>query len=306
MFKDFIRGIHASVRPWSLRAVAVAYGLLVVFAGLFTIAIYDFVWTTTRGSAMAAQLEKGVDIDWAIDTIGGPGFGAAFGVLTALAVALVPAYLAVSVFLSGGIVSAVRRALGLDDDTAKVSFLTYCAWYLGPMARLAILEIVVLVALVVGMAFGATGGGPSTRANAIAWAWLGGSLFVLALVASVFDYARIHVVAAGRRSAFASLGAGLRVVGRKPLAVAVLTLLNMVLSLGVWIGFVWLHSRVDLSTAGGVVAGVLVGQVGIVGRVWTRVVAYASETSLASRVWAEPARVVEAPAEPVEVGEVVA
>ncbi|HQR37884.1 MAG TPA: hypothetical protein PLF26_05730 [Blastocatellia bacterium] len=305
MLHDFINGLRASFRTPSIKTIAWCFAICLVFAGLFALVVYGFVARRVDGSAISESLRNGIDIDWTIDTLGSDGFGASFRMLATLAVALVPAYLVVSVFLSGGIVSSVRRALGYDDDTTRVSFFTLCAWYLGPMARVAILEVVVLLAVTVGVAIGARSGGPTTRENVLAWVWLFGSAYALTLVASLFDYARIEVVAAGRRSAFSALGSACRLAGRKPLGVAVLALLNMALSLGVWVGFVWLHSNVNLTTAGGVAAGVLVGQIGIIGRFWTRVVAYASETSLHARGAVVPARV-EVQADPVEMAEGIA
>jgi hypothetical protein len=132
--------------------------------------------------------------------------------------------------------------------------------------------------LLVGQVAGGLGG----AGNVFTWLWLAASVFTISTLATVFDYARIGIVASGR-AAFDAMGDALRFVGRGAPSVALLVLLNGLLSLGVALAAMGVYAAISRDTGEGLLAAVIVGQLGVLARIWTRVVAYASETALAER-----------------------
>jgi hypothetical protein len=272
-----IRGLSASLALPALGALGWAYAACLAVAAAFTLLAYRFVSTTVAGSAMAADLRHGQTIGWIVDLAGTPGTTSSVAMLATAAIVLAAVYLALTIFLSGGIVTRVRAALGFG---AAEPFLTASARHVGAMARVASVEIVVVGVLVVVMLVGEAVGAYGSFGNAVAWGWLALSLFVLALVTSVFDYARIRLVEREDGSAMRALGEAIRFVGRNAAAVALLAALAGVVALAVWWLVVWLHGVVALDTGIGVLLGLVVGQVGVLARLWTRIAAYAAETAL--------------------------
>lgn len=275
--RDFARGVGASFSRPALAALGWVYAACLAVGVAFTILVYRFVASTVSGSAIAAELRQGQSANWVMDLIGEPGTRASLVEMMTAAMVLVPVYLVLALFFSGGVVSKVRAALGLAGPDR---FLAASARYVGPMARVAVVEIVVVGILASVLLVGLGAGLYAGASGAVVWTLLGLSTFVLALVTSVFDYARIEVVAADGGSALGALGSAFRFAGRRPVSVVVLALLNTVLALAVAWVLVWLHSLVPLDTGPGVLLGMVVGQAGVLGRLWSRVAAYATETAL--------------------------
>lgn len=289
-FNSFVRGVVASLRAPALVALGWIYAACVVIAGIFTIFLYRFVSSTVANSTMASDLRHGMSPFWIIDMAGLDFFGPAMALVGTAAMVLIPVFLVVAVFFTGGIVTAVRRALGFAEPE---TFLSASARFAGPIARVAAVEVIVVVvlAIVLGIGVGAT----ATAGNALAWTWVVVSAFVLAVVTAVFDYVRIGIVASGRRSAAKAFVAALGFVGRRAIPVVILVVLDGLLTLGLWWLVVELHGAISLDSGGGVFLALVVGQIGVLVRLWTRVVSYASETALweASQV---PVAVAAAPA----------
>jgi len=175
----------------------------------------------------------------------------------------------------------VRAALGLSGPER---FFTASARHVGPMARVAVLEVVVVAVLAGILFFGVAAAAVSGLGNSMAWITLGIAGFVLAFVTSFFDYARVAVVARDDRSAIRGLADAMKLFGQRPIAVVVLAVLNGVLALVVLVLLLEVHGMVRLDTTLGMLLGVVVGQFGVLARVWSRVAAYGAEASLAARV----------------------
>src|SRR5262245_37082008 len=162
--RDFARGLSASFAGPALGALAWAYAASLAVAAAFTIALFRFVQGTVLGSAEAADLRHGQTADWMVDLLGTAGTRPAVLTLMTIATVLVPVYLVLVIFFSGGVVSRVRSALGLAP---REPFLPASARHVWPMARVASAEIVTVgvlggvlaIALAVGSyAEGAHGG----------------------------------------------------------------------------------------------------------------------------------------------------
>lgn len=279
--KDFVRGIRASFGSSALVAVGWAYAAVLAVGLAFTLVAFRFVAASVDHSAMAAELRAGQTAAWAIDVLGRDGTWAAVSAIAAVAVVLVPIYLVLVIFFSGGILAKVRASLGLAGPER---FVTASARHAGAMARVASLEIVVVGILGAIVLFGVSAAAVADVGHWVAWLTLAVALAALAIVTAVFDYARIGVVANDDGSAARALGDAFGFVTRQGLSVVVLALLNLVVAVVALWAAAWIHSLVALDTGGGVALGIVVGQVGLFARLWSRVAAYASETSLWSRV----------------------
>lgn len=295
---DYLRGLRASIARPSLVALGWAWVACLAVAAALATLVYSFVAGTVENSAMAEALREGQSASWIIDVVGQPGMGRAFGLLTLAALVLAPFYLVAAVFLSGGVVDGVERSLGMAPRREPESFFGACARHVGPMARLALVEAVILGIVVTALLTVRFGGGAAGLGNAFAWGWVAASLAILALVTALFDFARIQIVARdGRRAVGAWLDA-MRFAGRHLPAVLAVVLVNLALALAVAGALVWLHSTVDLSTGPGLLLGAAVGQLSVLGRLWARIAAYATEAAVWQRADAappEPVRAVEPP-----------
>ncbi len=281
-FKDFARGLGASLSGHGLIALGWIYAGCLAVTFVFTVLVFRFVAATVDHSAMAAELRGGQGAAWAVDLIGQGGTSASIAALTTAAMVLIPVYLVLSVFFSGGMVSKVRAALG---HSGPERFLAASARYAGAMSRIAALEVVVIGVLGAILVFGVAASAVADVGHALPWVTLAVALLALALVTSVFDYARVRLVARDDGSARSALADAFRLIGRQPLAFLVLALLTGGLGLVVVCVLVWLHSVVALDTGVGVLLGLVIGQLGIVGRLWSRLAAYGAESSLAERTW---------------------
>ena len=280
MINDYIRGLRASFSRPALVAVAWSYAATLVLAALLTTLVFSFVSGTVANSAMAEQLRQGMTGSWIVDLTGTPGIQSTVAVLVLLALALAPLYVVLAVFLSGGVVTGVERALWIVGDREPRTFFAACGRYVGPMLRLALVEVVILGITITALFIVRAAGTAVGLGNGFAWGWVAVSLLVLAIVTAVFDFARIEIVARDTRKAIASWVAAIRLAGRRAPAFLVVVALNLVLSLAVAVALIWLHGRIDLSTGGGLFLGLVVGQIAVFGRIWARVAAYATEAAL--------------------------
>jgi hypothetical protein len=194
--------------------------------------------------------------------------------------AAVAGYLAVWVFLSGGVLDRLARG-----RPVRVSaFFSTCGTYFFRFARLALL---------IGPCYWAL------------FAWLHPWLFVsvydrwtrdltdepqalvvravlyavflsgLAAVNLVADFAKVRAVVEDRRSMIGALGASLRFVRRRPLGVSALYLVNIAAALVVM--RLWLQTAPDATAP--VWLALLGGQLYLVGRIWARLAFMASEVA---------------------------
>ena len=285
----FARGLRASVRPQALGAIAWTYAACLVFAAVFAVLVYRFVMGTVAGTAMAGELRHGPSAWWAVDLAGTTGAGASMRTLAATALLMVPFYLVVAIFASGGVVSSVRSALGLG---ARAPFLRASARNALPIALVAVVEVIVIGLLAVALLVGQVSIALSSAAGAWAWLLLAAGAFAIALVGATFDYARVWIVAHDGGSPLKGMVEAIQFTGRRAPAVALLVVLNGALALGILAIAAAAHAAIPLETTPGLLAGIAVGQLGVLARLWARVVAYASEAAVFEEVARGPWSVV--------------
>jgi hypothetical protein len=97
----------------------------------------------------------------------------------------------------------------------------------------------------------------------------------LAVVVVIFDYAKIRAVVEDRRSALSALSAGFRFVRRRPRRVAALYLMNVLLFLVVLAVYALVAPGAGRAGASAWLT-LIVGQLFLLARIWTKLVFYAS------------------------------
>ena len=193
-------------------------------------------------------------------------------------------YVLLWLFLSGGILDRYARA----RPTRTHEFFAACGVYFVRFLRLAPLiglTYYALFAYVHPLLFGNLYE-QMTRdvtAERTAFVWrvalylLFGTLLVLANI--VFDYAKVRAVVEDRRSMLGAVVSGLRFARRNAAAVISLYLMNGVIFVALLLLYALVAPGAELSGAG-MWLGFLVSQIYLLGRLWVRLVFFASETSL--------------------------
>jgi hypothetical protein len=256
-----------------------------------TLALHDAIETQLGASAIADGLSRGWNAQWADEfTVGRSGVGATLtheilgfgGVLATFSrvadaeplpaslVGAVAAYLAISIFLSGGIIDRLARARPLGATV----FLSTCARFVMRLVRLTLVAGALywvlfrwVHPLLMQVLLPRVAGESALEPRVVAWRVLFYVLF-LALVASVtliVDMARVRLVVEDRRSVLSALTSGGRFVRRRPGRMTGLFLLNLL---------------------GQAVLARLYLQIGPPADMPTWVVLLAAETYVLARVWA--------------------
>ena len=195
------------------------------------------------------------------------------------------AYMAVWLFLAGGIIDRYARGRA----TRSFGFFAASGVFFFRFLRLAVAMWAVYALLFVRLhswLFGDSVYGRFTREttverSAFLLAVVLHALFaiVLAAVNLVFDYAKVRAVVEDRRSMAGALVAAVRFVGRNGGAAASLYLLNLLLAVVV----IALYTLVAPGAGGGgasIWIALAIGQLYILARLWVKLVFWASETAL--------------------------
>ena len=256
-------------------------------------------------SMIAEQVAQGVNVQWWSEfteqagTLGRTfqpsiiGFAAVLDNLSAFAdgesrqapvVWLGAFYLLVWLFLTGGILDRYARA----RRTRSYEFFMACGVYFVRFLRLAPFIAVayyvlfaVVHPLLMDRAFAELTRDVTTGRTAfIVRLGLYAAFGVLVLLVSiVFDYAKVRAVVEDRRSMIGAIGAGARFARRNAASVLTLYLLAGVLFLAL-LALYGIAAPGAGSTGAGAWIGITVGQLYIAGRLWIRLVFFASETAL--------------------------
>ena len=210
---------------------------------------------------------------------------------------LAAAWLAVWTFLAGGALDRLAR----QRRGGRAAFLAACRHHFWPLARLAALAAAAYWFLYgalgpwfFGDVSGAPGRGPGGGTFTAAWTarhWLLGACGAAAGL--LVDYARVRTVVEDRRSMLGALRAAARFVRRRPAAVALLWLLNTALA-GLLLSGCGLMTRA--AGAGGPPpwAPFAAGQICMAGRLFTVLVAWASQIAYFQHELAHPTYVARA------------
>ncbi|MEO5741955.1 MAG: hypothetical protein ABIS29_15315 [Vicinamibacterales bacterium] len=280
--------------------------LVTLLAALpFSMMLQDALQEHLGNSMVAEQVARGVNVQWWSEfteqagTLGKSfqpviiGFAAVLDNLSAFAdgearpaplVWLGACYLLLWLFLAGGVLDRYARARPTRSD----EFFTACGVYFVRFLRLAPLIAVayyvlfaVVHPLLLDQLFAALTRDVTSERTAF-FVRLGlyaifGTLLVV--VSIIFDYAKVRAVVEDRRSMIGAVMAGSRFARRNAAAVATLYLLSACLFLVLLIAYA-LASPGASSSGAGLWLGIAIGQLYLLGRLWIRLVFFASETAL--------------------------
>lgn len=271
----------------------------------FGLALRNALRSHLGDSMIAEQVAAGVNVQWWNEFLAqaGPlgktfqptiiGFAAVLDNISAFADAsarpapllwLGAAYLLLWLFLAGGILDRYARA----RPTRSYEFFTACGVYFARFLRLApfmALAYYVLFAVVHPMLFDDTYAALTRDVTVEQTAFLIRiAIYVvfgvlLLIVNIVFDYAKARAVIEDRRSMVGAIIAGARFALRNAAAVTTLYVLTGFL----FIALLGLYAIAAPSADAGSTRawmGVLIGQIYLLGRLWIRLVFFASETAL--------------------------
>lgn len=258
------------------------------------------------GDSMAAeQVARGVNVQWWSEFTGQAGtlgktfqtsiigFAAVLDNLSAFAdgharpsplLWLGAGYLLLWLFLSGGVLDRYARA----RPTRSYEFFTACGVYfvrflrLSPLMALAYFVLFAIVhPLLLDDIFAELTRDVTAERTAFLVRLGMYVLFGLLLVAVniVFDYAKVRAVVEDRRSMVGAIAAGARFARRNLRGVVGLYALTGSLFLVVLLGYALVAPGAG-ATGVGLWAGIALGQLYLLGRLWIRLVFLASETSL--------------------------
>jgi hypothetical protein len=271
----------------------------------FSIMMRDALRAHLGNSMVAAQVAQGVNVQWWSEFVAQTGrlgetfqpsiigFAAVLDNLSAFAegevrtsplVWLGACYLLLWLFLTGGVLDRYARA----RPTRSHEFFTACGVYFARFLRLApfiALAYYVLFAVVHPMLFDNLFA-QLTRditvertAVFMRLALYGIFGMLVALVSIVFDYAKVRAVVEDRRSMIGAIAAGARFVRRHALAVVALYFLTGCLFVALLLLYAVAAPGAG-STGAGVWLGIAISQLYVLGRLWIRLVFFASETAL--------------------------
>jgi hypothetical protein len=305
----FTTGLGRAGRAW--RVVLLLWAVNLAVALPFAAAVAHELRGSLDRSRAHRDLLAGFDADWhgEFQAHAGPlaktfgpeliGAGAFFenlerwwsGGLLALPPALVAAGLLHAVlwaFLLGGVLERLREP-GATAAAGAAGFFAACGRHAFRFLRLALLSGVLyyLVYRLARAGFGALEDASrdvTSERTVLLWVVAGAALTVLLLAAVrvVFDYAKVAVVAHGRRSALGAAWAGARFVASRPFA-----------TLGLWAGFALLGAALlalysllpaftGVATWASVVLVLLVGQLALAVKLALRLALLGAETRLFS------------------------
>jgi len=275
--KGYQRSINARI------VVAVLYATNLLVALPFAYALRSTFAATVGQSLEPAVLTAGFDFTVISDYV--RAHHQALGALYDTAAGALFAYLLVNVFLSGGIVAAVRRdGMSVTVPDVFAGAATYCGRFL----RLALIvfstgAVIVIPALIV-VAAGIslwTEGAVSEVPGTIGYALF--PLFAVLLmvpVIMVYDYARIDVVMTDATVMRRSAWRGVRFLYRRLGRASKLQLALMFLFLVLAALYLFLAEAIGTATPAALILAVLLQQLFVLQRMGLRVFGFAAESAL--------------------------
>lgn len=281
-----VRTVNGAKRLWFLF-----YAVNTLTAALVAAALMSVPFHSLGDSAWAQQMVGNLDLQWiselaaihgSLPTL--PIVAAACGVFALAAI--------VYLFLLGGVLQIcwARQPFVMRD------FFAACGKHFWRLLRLAIYSAIFYgFALLVGRLLAAAGqkiwGEGSEATPLVYWSWFRMTVLVclLGFVSLVFDYARIRLVAEDSRRAFRVALGSFRFVWRNLgrtvglyVALSAVTLLVM----GAYFG---VSLAIPQTTAATVLLLLLVRQVTVIARIWSRLLCYAGQCEMYDALKPPPA-----------------
>jgi hypothetical protein len=272
-----MRAVNRTKRLWFIFYAALTLAAALPAAALMTIAFQSL-----GHSAWAEQLGRSLDIEWIGELI------AAYGALPAgPVVAAVLGVFAISalvhLFLLGGAIDMFARRQWFS----AALFFGGCGRNFWRLFRLA-LYCLILLAAVVGINAGLAAigekiwGKGSEATPLIHWSWFRAAVILLLLgfLNLIFDYTAIHLVAEDSRKAFRGMWRSCRLVWTNFGRTAGLAVVLWAIMLVLMTAYFGIAQVFPQRSVGALLVLLLVRQVMVLGRIWSRLLFYASQCEM--------------------------
>lgn len=287
MIRSFFVGISEASRSWKMILLLLAANILLALP--VVIPIFLLVVMTSGGTLAANKLSADkLDALWLIDLFNHQFPGAALETVAAqvgvLLLVMGAIYLLLNTLFAGGILAVFNSEDGRFDAR---KFWAGCGAWFWRFFRLLLISLVFY-----GVAFGIylllrwPIDSAAEQASAFEsvvykrWAAMIGLALLFAFVNMVFDYAKIGAIVRDSRGMWRETFRALRFVFRNFFQAFGLYLLVAIIGLIVFLVLNWLRWSVNQSSFAAMLLAILLGQITIAGRVWTRLVFYAAEMNL--------------------------
>jgi hypothetical protein len=272
-----IRVVNRSMRLWFIFYAVLTLAALAPAAALMTIAFQSL-----GHSAWAEQLGRNLDLEWIGELMAAYGAMPVAPVMAAVVVAFAFSAL-MHLFLMGGAIEIFTRRQWFS----AALFFGGCGRNFWRLFRLA-LYCLILFAVVVGINAGLNAigekiwGQGSEATPLIHWSWFRTTviLILFGLLNLIFDYAAIHLVAEDSRKAFRTMWRSCRLVwtnlGRTTVLAAILWAITLILII-IYFGIAHVFPQ---QSVGAVLVLLLIRQAMVIGRIWSRLLFYASQCEM--------------------------
>jgi hypothetical protein len=272
-----MRVVNRAMRLWFIFYAALTLAAILPAAALMTIAFHSL-----GHSAWAEQLGRSLDIEWIGELISAygalpmrPAMMAAIGVFAISAL--------VHIFLLGGAIEIFAKRLWFSAAV----FFGGCGRNFWRLFRLT-LYCLILLAAVFGIHNGLVAVGEkiwgkgSEATPLIHWSWFRTAfeMLLIGLVNLVFDYTAIHLVAEDSRQPLRSMWRSCRLVWSNFGRIAGLAGVLWGIALVVTIASIGITQAFPQRSVGAVLVLLLVRQLLVLGRIWSRLLFYASQCEM--------------------------
>ncbi len=296
MIRSLFVGIAQASRSWKMILFLLAANIL--FSLPIVVPIFLLIVQTSGGTLAADRmLADKLDALWLIDLFNHQFPGAALETVATqvgfLLIAMGVSYLLLNTLFAGGIIGVFNSEDGRFN--MRTFWAAAGAWF-WRFFRLMLISLVFY-----GLAYGIYWllrwpiDNAAEQASAFEsvvyqrWAAMAVLVLLFALVNMIFDYAKIGAVVNDRRGMWRETFRAIRFAFRNFFKTFGLYLIVATIGLVVFLGLNWLRWSVNQSSVMAVLLAILLGQITIAGRMWTRLVFYAAEMDLYKRLAPAPA-----------------
>ena len=287
MIISFFVGINEASRSWKMISLLLAANVLLSLPVIVPIFLLFFGASSGTLAADRLMADK-LDAAWLIDVVNRQFPGAAIETVAlqvgALFVVMGVCYLLLNTLLAGGVIGVFNSA---DGWFTMRKFWGEAGAYFWRFFRLTLISLIfygiaVGIYLLLRLPIKNAAEQASAFESAIYKRWAAMALLALlfAFINMVFDYAKIGTVARSSKGMFRETFRAFRFAFRNFFSAFGLYLIIALVGLALFLVFNTLRWSVDQSSVGRVSLAILLGQIAIAGRMWTRLVFYAAETHL--------------------------
>lgn len=295
MIKAFFAGIVGASRNWKMVLLLLIANIL--FTLPMAVIVFILIVMTGSGALTANRIfADKLDINWITDLFNYqlPGYSLeSLGIqMGGLLVVLVSTYLLLNTLIAGGILEVFASH---DRHFTMQKFWSGCGAYFSRFFRLLLVSLffyglAFVTYILVNRSIGRLAE-QATEYQAIVykrWAAMLLLLLLLSFINMVFDYARIGTVINNSRKMFEESIEAFRFSFRHFYKTFGLYLLIATMGIALFLFFAGLRWSIDQSSAGALFLAILLGQVAIAVRMWTRLIFFSAELNMYQSLKPEP------------------